>query len=51
MVHDTGDRAAVLAFVFGAANVARAVLPLRLGAAVALAPWVDANLINREEDA
>lgn len=48
VVGDTGDRAAVLAFVFGAANVARAVLPLRLGAAVALAPWVDANIINRE---
>eukprot|EP00667_Euglena_gracilis_P009031 EG_transcript_9161 len=41
------DRAALLGFVFAGANIARAALPLRLGAALALAPWVDRNLINR----
>mmetsp|Transcript_9182 Transcript_9182/g.15197 ORF Transcript_9182/g.15197 Transcript_9182/m.15197 type:complete len:553 (+) Transcript_9182:54-1712(+) len=45
--NDNGDRAAVLAFIFGAANIARLLVPLRLGAALALAPWVDANIINR----
>ena len=43
-----GDRAALLGFVFAGANVARAALPLRLGAALALAPWVDHTLINRD---
>ena len=44
---DGGDRTAVLAFIFGAANVARLVVPLRFGAAVALIPWVDENIVQR----
>jgi len=46
VINETGDRAAVLAFVFAGANVARAFVPLRLGAALALAPWVDENLLG-----
>ena len=45
--NDTGDRAAVLGFIFAGANIARLAVPLRLGAALALAPWVDENLLNR----
>jgi len=41
------DRAAVLGFVFGAANVARLAVPLRFGAALALAPWVDENIVAK----
>lgn len=47
VVNDTADRAAVLAFIFAGANIARAAVPLRFGAALALAPWVDENIINR----
>ena len=47
VINETGDRAAVLAFIFAGANVARAFVPLRLGAALALAPWVDENLLSR----
>ena len=50
VVNDTGDRAAVLAFIFAGANIARALVPLRFGAALALAPWVDETLINRGAD-
>ena len=50
VVNDTGDRAAVLGFIFAGANIARAFVPLRLGAALALAPWVDENLINRNKN-
>lgn len=46
VINETADRAAVLAFVFAGANVARAFVPLRLGAALALAPWVDENLLG-----
>lgn len=46
VINEPGDRAAVLAFVFAGANVARAFVPLRLGAALALAPWVDENLLR-----
>jgi hypothetical protein len=46
VINETTDRAAVLAFVFAGANVARAFVPLRLGAALALAPWVDENLLG-----
>jgi Protein of unknown function (DUF2499)/Protein of unknown function (DUF3593) len=46
VINETGDRAAVLAFVFAGANVARAFVPLRLGAALALAPWVNENLLG-----
>jgi len=49
------DRAAVAAFIFAGANIARAFVPIRLGAALALAPWVDENLISKfggaEQDA
>lgn len=48
VINDTGDRGAVLAFIFGAANIARLLVPLRLGAALALAPWVDENILNRD---
>ena len=41
------DRATVLGFIFAGANIARLAVPLRLGAALALAPWVDKNIINR----
>jgi len=44
------DRAAVAALVFAGANVARLLVPLRLGAALALAPWVDENIVNREKN-
>ena len=51
VLNDTGDRAAVLGFIFAGANIARAFVPLRLGAALALAPWVDENLLKgRGED-
>jgi hypothetical protein len=48
--NDNTDRAAVLAFIFAGANIARAFVPVRLGAALALAPWVDDNLLNRDAD-
>ena len=48
VINDNADRAAVLGFIFAGANIARLLVPLRLGAALALAPWVDANIINRE---
>jgi hypothetical protein len=35
-----------LAFIFAGANIARVMVPLRLGAALALAPWVDENIIQ-----
>ncbi len=47
VINDNGDRAAVLAFIFTGANIARLLVPLRLGAALALAPWVDENILNR----
>lgn len=47
VINDTTDRAAVLAFIFTGANIARLLVPVRLGAALALAPWVDENIINR----
>ena len=47
---DNADRAAVLSFIFAGANVARLAVPLRLGAALALAPWVDENLISNERE-
>jgi len=41
------DRAAVAAFIFAGANIARAFVPIRLGAALALAPWVDENIVSK----
>ena len=41
------DRTAVLGFIFAGANLARLAVPLRLGAAFALVPWVDANIVKR----
>lgn len=46
VVNETADRAAVLGFIFAGANIARLMVPLRLGAALALAPWVDANILS-----
>ena len=48
VINDSADRTTVLGFIFAGANVARLLVPLRLGAALALAPWVDENLLNRE---
>jgi hypothetical protein len=48
VISDNSDRAAVVGFIFAGANIARLLVPLRLGAALALAPWVDENIINRE---
>jgi len=50
VINETADRAAVLAFIFAGANVARLFVPIRLGAALALAPWVDENLLNRKDN-
>lgn len=47
VLNDTADRATVLGFIFAGANVARLLVPLRLGAALALAPWVDENLLSK----
>ena len=47
VINDTTDRTTVLGFIFAGANVARLLVPLRLGAALALAPWVDENILNR----
>jgi hypothetical protein len=47
VINDNSDRAAVLAFIFAGANIARAFVPVRFGAALALAPWVDENLLQR----
>mmetsp|Transcript_133382 Transcript_133382/g.243095 ORF Transcript_133382/g.243095 Transcript_133382/m.243095 type:complete len:203 (-) Transcript_133382:84-692(-) len=44
---DNSDRAAVLGFIFAGANIARLAVPLRLGAAIALVPWVDGNIVQR----
>ena len=44
---DGSDRTAVLAFIFAGANVARLAVPLRFGAAFALAPWVDENIVQK----
>jgi len=49
VVNEAGDRAAVLGFIFAGANIARAFVPLRLGAALALAPWVDENLLKGDK--
>jgi len=47
VINDSIDRTAVMGFIFAGANIARLLVPLRLGAALALAPWVDTNIINR----
>jgi len=48
IVHDGTDRATVVGFIFAGANIARLLVPLRLGLALALAPWVDEKIINRQ---
>lgn len=40
------ESAAVFGMVFAASNVARLLLPLRFGAALAMAPWVDENIMQ-----
>ena len=47
VINDPTDRATVLGFIFAGANIARLLVPLRLGAALALAPWVDENILSR----
>jgi len=49
VINDSTDRGTVLGFIFAGANIARLLVPVRLGAALALAPWVDDNIINRGE--
>ena len=39
--------AEVFGMVFAASNIARLLLPLRFGAALAMAPWVDENIMRR----
>lgn len=51
VINETADRAAVAGFIFAGANIARAFVPVRLGAALALAPWVDENIINKKGSA
>ena len=46
VINESGDRAAVLGFIFAGANVARLFVPVRLGAALALAPWVSENILG-----
>ncbi|GKZ01204.1 hypothetical protein MPSEU_001071800 [Mayamaea pseudoterrestris] len=46
VINETTDRAAVLGFIFAGANIARLFVPVRLGAALALAPWVDENILG-----
>eukprot|EP00566_Odontella_aurita_P005565 CAMPEP_0113539248 /NCGR_PEP_ID=MMETSP0015_2-20120614/7813_1 /TAXON_ID=2838 /ORGANISM="Odontella" /LENGTH=573 /DNA_ID=CAMNT_0000438907 /DNA_START=53 /DNA_END=1774 /DNA_ORIENTATION=- /assembly_acc=CAM_ASM_000160 len=48
VINDSSDRTTVLGFIFAGANVARLLVPLRLGAALALAPWVDENILGGE---
>jgi hypothetical protein len=44
---DNADRAAILAYVFAGVNLARLAVPLRLGAALYFAPWVEANILTK----
>lgn len=41
------ESATVFGMVFAASNIARLLLPLRFGAALAMAPWVDENIMQR----
>jgi hypothetical protein len=50
VINDSTDRATVLGFIFAGANIARLLVPLRLGAALALAPWVDDNILSKLGD-
>ena len=50
VINDSTDRTTVLGFIFAGANVARLLVPLRLGAALALAPWVDENILNKNAE-
>ncbi len=50
VINETSDRTTVLGFIFAGANIARLLVPLRLGAALALAPWVDENLLKNKGD-
>lgn len=47
VLNDPTDRATVLGFIFAGANIARLLVPVRLGAALALAPWVDNNILSQ----
>jgi hypothetical protein len=51
VINETADRAAVLGFIFAGANIARLFVPLRLGAAIALAPWVDETFMGGKTEA
>ncbi|CAE7692197.1 unnamed protein product [Symbiodinium sp. CCMP2592] len=41
------ESAAVFGLVFAASNIARLLLPIRFGAALAMAPWVDENIMQK----
>jgi len=41
------ESAEVFSLVFAASNIARLLLPVRFGAALAMAPWVDENVVKR----
>lgn len=47
VINVSEDRSAVLAFIFAGANIARLLVPVRLGAALALAPWVDEQVLSK----
>lgn len=49
VLNDSADRATILGFIFAGANVARLLVPVRLGAALAIAPWVDDNILNKDD--
>jgi len=44
--NDADDRTKVLGFIFAGANIARLAVLVRLGAALALAPWVEENVLG-----
>jgi hypothetical protein len=46
IINDSADRATVLGFIFAGANIARLLVPLRLGAALAIAPWIDNTFLT-----
>jgi len=50
VINDSADRATVVGFIFAGANIARLLVPVRLGAALALAPLIDKNFLSEKEN-
>jgi hypothetical protein len=50
VINETSDRTTVLGFIFAGANIARLLVPVRLGAALAIAPWVEENILKNNDD-